>query len=292
MKKIKLTLGLLLLAALTIAQDPADGDTLWKVTGVTSLSMSQLSLTNWAAGGENSFSGNALIKISPDYDNGTLNWDNDLTLGFGLLKQGDSNARKSDDQIELSSKFGYRASKNWLYTALLSFRTQFADGYADPDDLNTKISGFMAPGYLNFSLGMDYKPTDGFTLLIAPLSSKMTFVLDETLSNAGFYGVSAGESLRGEFGGYIKVAYKREILKNVLLDTKIDFFSNYIDNPQYVDVNWDLLLTFKVNEFISATLMTQLIYDYDIKFGPAPGEPEIQFKELFGLGLTYMFSKN
>jgi hypothetical protein len=289
MKKIKLTLCLLLFAALTIAQDPADGDTLWKVTGVTSLNLSQLSLTNWAAGGENSISGNALIKISPDYDNGTLNWDNDLTLGFGLLKQGDRNAQKSDDQIDLSSKLGYRASDHWFYTALLSFKTQFAEGYSDPEDVDTKISGFMAPGYLNFSLGMDYKPTDGFTLLIAPLSSKMTFVLDETLSNAGFYGVPAGESVRGEFGGYIKVAYKREILKNVLLDTKIDFFSNYIDNPQYVDVNWDLLLTFKVNEFISATLMTQLIYDYDIKFGPAPGEPKIQFKELFGLGLTYQF---
>jgi len=289
MKKIKMTLGLLLFGALTIAQNPADGDTLWKVTGVTSLSLSQLSLTNWASGGENSISGNALIKISPDYDNGTLNWDNDLTLGFGLLKQGDSNARKSDDQIDLSSKIGYRASEHWFYTALLSFKTQFAEGYADPEDLDTKISGFMAPGYLNFSLGFDYKPTDGFTLLIAPLSSKMTFVLDETLSNDGFYGVPAGESVRGEFGGYIKVAYKKEILKNVLLDTKIDFFSNYMDNPQYVDVNWDLLLTFKVNEFISATLMTQLIYDYDIKFGPAPGEPKIQFKELFGLGLTYQF---
>ncbi len=113
--------------------------------------------------------------------------------------------------------------------------------------------------------------------------------MDETLSNAGAYGVPTGSSFRGEFGGYIKIAYKKEILKNVLLDTKVDFFSNYVENPQYVDVNWDLLITFKVNEFISATLMTQLIYDYDIKFGPAPGEPKIQFKELFGLGLAYNF---
>ena len=105
------------------------------------------------------------------------------------------------------------------------------------------------------------------------------------------------QTIRGEFGAYIKIAYKKEILKNVLLDTKIDFFSNYLDNPQYVDVNWDLLLTFTVNEFISATLMTQLIYDYDIEFGfdtTGDGaddscEPRVQFKELFGLGLTYSF---
>ena len=291
MKKLKLSIGLIMLAALTFAQDPdpVDGDTLWKVSGVTSLSISQLSLSNWAAGGENSFSGNAFFKISPDYDDGTINWDNDLILGFGLMRIGDDDATKSDDQIELNSKFGYRASKNWFYTALIGFKTQFADGYAYPEDIKRKISGFMAPGYLNISLGFDYKPTDGFSLLIAPVSSKMTFVMDETLSDEGAYGVSAGNSFRGEFGGYIKIAWKKEILKNVTLDTKVDFFSNYVENPQYVDVNWDLLLTFKVNELISATLMTQLIYDYDIKFGPEPGQPKVQFKELFGLGLAYNF---
>ena len=289
MKKLKLTIGIIMLAALAFAQDPAEGDTLWKVTGVTSLSISQLSLTNWAAGGQNSLSGNVFFKISPDYDDGTINWDNDLILGFGLLRQGDNDATKSDDQIELNSKFGYRASKNWFYTALISFKTQFADGYSYPEDKKTKISAFMTPDYVNISLGFDYKPTDGFSLLIAPVSTKMTFVMDETLSNEGAYGVPVGNSFRGEFGGYIKLAYKKEILKNVTLDTKVDFFSNYVENPQYVDVNWDLLLTFKVNEFISATLMTQLIYDYDIKFGPEPGEPKVQFKELFGLGLAYNF---
>ncbi|MDX2429590.1 MAG: DUF3078 domain-containing protein [Bacteroides sp.] len=290
MKKFKLTLGMLLMAALTFAQEPApvDGDTLWKFTGVTSLSMSQLSLTNWAAGGENAISGNVFVKLSPDYDNGTINWDNDLILGFGLMKQGDNEADKSDDQIELTSKFGYRAGKNWFYTALLSFKSQFANGYSYADDVKTKISSFLAPGYLNLSLGFDYKPTEGFSLLLAPISTKMTFINDQTLADAGVY-APAGESFRGEFGGYIKIAYKKEILKNVLLDTQVDFFSNYVDNPQYVDVNWDLLITFKVNEFISASLMTQLIYDYDIKFGPAPGQPKVQFKELFGLGLAYNF---
>jgi hypothetical protein len=293
MKKLKLILVGLLLAALTFAQDPVeeapvDGDTLWKITGVSSLSLSQLSLSNWAAGGENNIAGNVFFKLSPDYDDGTINWDNDLVIGFGLFKQGDDEFKKSDDQLELSSKFGYRAGKNWFYTALLSFKSQFAEGYSYEDDIKTKISGFMSPGYLNLSLGFDYKPTDGFSLLLAPISSKMTFVMDENLSDAGVY-APAGASFRGEFGGYIKIAYKKEILKNVLLDTQIDFFSNYVDDPQYVDVNWDLLITFKINEFLSASLMTQLIYDYDIKFGPAPGTPKVQFKELFGLGLGYNF---
>jgi len=239
------------------------------------------------------------VKLSADFDDGTKNWDNDLILGFGLIRTGNDPTRKSDDQIELSSKFGYRAGEgNWFYSALLGFRTQFAQGYDEPgEEDRTKISNFMAPGYLNFSLGMDYKPNDKFSVLLAPLSTKFTFVLDDELSAQGVYGLDPDHKTRAELGGYIKLAYKDEILKNVTLDTKIDFFSNYFDNPQYVDINWDLLLTFKVNEFLSASLMTQLIYDYDIEFGvDENGDGEIdshvskvQFKELFGLGLTYSF---
>jgi hypothetical protein len=292
MKKSILILGLFCIALPLIAQseeETAEADTLWKVSGVTSLNLSQLALYNWSAGGENNIAGNALFKLSPDYDDGTLNWDNDLTLGFGLVKQGDNPSKKSDDQIQLSSKFGYKASKNWFYSALVDFSTQFAIGYEDPDLQEVKISNFMAPGYLNLALGMDYKPTKNLSLMISPVSSKITFVLDDDLSAAGSFGLDPGKKTRGEFGANIKFAYKREVLKNVLVDTKLGLFSNYLQNPQYVDVNWDLLITLKVNDYISASILTQLIYDYDIKFGPDLDEDRVQFKELFGLGLTYNF---
>lgn len=295
MKKLFFTITSIFLATLINAQDPSEADTLWKFNGLTSLNLSQLSLTNWAAGGDNSISGNALVQLSADYDNGTMNWDNDLILGYGLIRQGDDKARKSDDKIDLSSKFGYRASEKWFYSGLLSFKTQFAEGYDNPGDADrTKISNFMAPGYLNLSAGMDFKPNNKFALLLAPVAGKVTFVMDEDLTtDGGAFGVGQNESMRSEFGGYIKLSYKNEILKNVLLDTKVDLFSNYLENPQYVDVNWDLLLTFTVNEFISATLITQLIYDHDILFEPESGtgeaEPRVQFKELFGIGLTYSF---
>jgi hypothetical protein len=297
MKRIALAITTALMAVTLIAQESVNADTLWKITGVTSLSLSQLALVNWAAGGENNIAGNALIKLSPDYDNGTVNWDNDMTLGFGLIKQGDNAAKKSDDQINLSSKFGIRASEKWFYSALAGFNTQFTIGYEDPDLQELKISNWMAPAYLNLALGMDYKPNENLSLFLSPVSGKLTFVMDDELSAAGSFGLDPGQNVRGEFGATVKFAYKKEILKNVLLDTKINLFSNYFENPQYVDVNWDLLLTFKVNDFISASLMTQLIYDYDIKFEydstgdgvKDSSEPRVQFKELFGLGLTYSF---
>jgi hypothetical protein len=293
-----MTLAVLATTCYLYAQEPAGADTLWKYSGTASLNFSQLALTNWAAGGENSLAGNALLQLSGDYDDGKLSWDNDLLLGIGLIRQGDDPARKSDDRIDLSSTFGYRASGKWLYSGLLGFRTQFLEGYDRPGETDrVKISNWMAPGYLNLSLGMDYRPCDAFAMLVAPVAGKITFVLDDDLSAAGSFGLERDKKIRGEFGGYVKLSYKNEILKNVMLDTKVDLFSNYLDEPQAIDVNWDLLLTLTVNEYLSAKLVTQLIYDKDIKFGIDTNgdgmidifEPRVQFKELFGVGLAFNF---
>jgi len=298
MKKNLLILTTILLSIPAFSQDPAQPDTLWKFGGTTSLNLSQLSLTNWAAGGDNSLSGNILINLSADYARDKTSWENKLILGYGLIKQGEDPTRKSDDQIDFASKLGIKAGEKWYYTALLGFRSQFAPGYDRPGDADrVKISNFMAPGYLNISLGMDYKPSEAFSLLLSPVTGKFTFVLDDDLSAAGSFGLDPGQKSRGELGGYVKMAFKKEVLKNVTLDTKIDLFSNYFDHPQYIDVNWDLLLNFKVNEYLSASLLTQLIYDHDIQFGEdTTGDGEfdtfrdkVQFKELFGLGLTYTF---
>ncbi len=299
MRMLKL-MPALLLAGLLIPAKAQDADTLWKYSGLSALNLSQLSLSNWAAGGDNSLSGNVLLQLSANYDNGTLNWNNDLNLGYGLIRQGEDPTRKSDDKIDFSSKLGFKAGGKWSYTGLLSFRTQFAPGYDKPGDADrNKISNFMAPGYLNISAGMDYKPSEVFSLFLSPVTGKFTFVKDEELATAGAFGVEPGKNARAELGGYLKLGLKKEILKNVLLDTKIDLFSNYLENPQYIDVNWDLLLSFKINEYLSASLVTQMIYDRDIEFAYDSNndgeldssEPRLQFKELFGLGLTYNFKK-
>ena len=152
---MKNILALLLLAGtltpLHAQDEPAPSDTLspWKFGGLASLNASQLAFSpQWAAGGESSLAGNALLNLMAHYKNpdSTINWTNDLTMGFGLIKQGEDPTRKSDDKIDFASKIGYRASKRWFYSGLLSFRSQFAEGYANPGAVNrTRISNFLAP---------------------------------------------------------------------------------------------------------------------------------------------------
>ncbi len=290
----------------TQSADTTDG---WDFGGLVSINFTQVSLNNWAAGGESSMSLSNLVSLFADYKRGTSTWENDLQLGYGVLQQGDNNDwLKTDDKIELTSKYGKKAFKDWYYAALLNFKTQFAPGYNYPND-SVKISNFMAPGYLIGSIGMDYNPSKSFSLFIAPVTSKFTFVNDQTLADAGAFGVDPaeysdlgvktrdGSTSRSEFGGYMRMLYKRTVMENVTLQTRLDLFSNYQNNPQNIDVNWETLLSLKVNKWISASITATVIYDDDIDIAEDTNSdgvadsfgPRTQFKEVLGIGFNYKF---
>ncbi len=282
----------------------ADSTQGWKKGGIFSLNLAQTSLTNWAAGGSNSFAINGLMSTYVNYKRNKSVWVNSLDVGYGLLKQGGSGYMKTDDKFDFLSKYGYEAFKNFYYAALLNFKTQMAPGYKYPDVTN-KISDLFSPAYLIVALGLDYKPSDHFSAFIAPLTEKITFVTNQKLSDAGSFGVKPGHKTLSEFGGYLRAIYtkndfKNELLKNVTFTTKVDLFSNYTNKPQNIVVNWETLIAFKVNKFISANINTQLIYDDKILIPTdrngngtiEPGEgvrSKIQFKEILGIGFSYNF---
>jgi hypothetical protein len=301
MKKIFLLL-LVILPFMVNAQHKAD--TSWKAGGVTSLAFNQIALSNWAAGGQNSISGTAMVSLFVNYHKNRSQWDNTLDLAYGLTKQGTNPIIKSDDKIDFSSKYGQYAFKHWYYAALINFRTQFAQGFNYPND-SVMISDFMAPGYLTIALGMDYKPADYFSLLIAPLTGKMTFVNNQALADEGAFGVgkavldvsgnvvTPGKKIRSEFGGYLKAAFLKDIMKNVTLGLKLDMFSNYLAiHPQNIVVNGQVLIAAKINKYISTSLTTDIIYDDAIKIKNKDGDvlgPRTQLKEVFALGFSYKF---
>jgi hypothetical protein len=281
------------------SKDSLDG---WKTGGVISLNLTQVSLTNWSAGGENSLSVNGILSLFANLKKGNSTWDNSLDLGYGFLQQGKTDARKTDDKIDLTSKYGHKAFKNWYYAGLVNFKSQMTTGYNYPDD-STKISDFLAPGYLLGAIGMDYKPSEVFTLFISPINMKMTLVNDQPLADAGAFGVepavldtagnviTKGENYRAEYGGYLRALLKKDIMKNINLQTKLELFSNYAEEPGNIDINWEVLISMKVNKFISATISTQLLYDHDIDIIDNNGNvgPRTQFKEVLGVGLNYKF---
>ena len=293
MKDILLSLSFIFAVVAVSAQDEdAEKDTLgWNTGGLSSLTFSQVALYQWSSGGDPSMSGVAMLNLYANHVTLTSSWDNTLDLGFGLNRQGNL-TRKSNDRIEFTSQYGLKASEKWKYSALLNFRTQFAEGYKYyGDTAKSKISDFFSPAYLTGSVGMDYKPGDNFSLFLSPLAAKMTFVLDDSLSAAGQFGVEPGNNMRAELGGFVRVVYNLELMENVTLGSKIDFFSNYLDKPGNVDVNFELLLSMQINKYLSANVTMNGIYDDDINLIRKDGSvgPGWQIKEVLGVGFSYKF---
>lgn len=288
----KLLIVLFIVPVIAFSQEKTDTVKYWKRSGTFSANFSQVSLTNWAAGGESSMSGVFLLNYLANYKKDSLSWDNYISLGYGFLKNNDEQLRKSTDRIEFNSKVGYNTGGNWNYAGLVSFKSQFTDGYNYPrvtGDL--PISKFLAPAYINVALGMDYKNAY-LSLFLSPATGKFTIVNDDALSALGEFGVEKGKKFRAEMGGSARLALKKEIFKNVTAQTKLDLFTNYFHNPENIDVDWTFLLNLKVNEWLSANLLTQLIYDDDVKIENSDtGEkaPMVQFMEMFGVGLSFKF---
>ncbi len=291
----------------TLKTQSTDTITGWKAGGILGANLAQTSLTSWAAGGQNSLAINGVFSVFTNYKKGKTAWDNSLDIGYGILKQGEGKypTRKTDDKIDLLSKYGREAFKNFYYAALLNFKTQLTTGYNYPNDTTKiKISDRFAPAYIIGALGIDYKPNAYLSMFAAPLTGKLTIVNDQKLSNAGAFGVDPGDKTKSEFGGYVRMIYskndfKSEFLKNVSFTTKIDLFSNYIKNPQNIVVNWETMIALKVNKYISVNFNTVLIYDDKTKIGKDNNnngtieenekKPKIQFKEILGVGFSYKF---
>lgn len=274
-----------------IAQEQSDSLSYWKRSGLISANFSQVSLTNWAAGGQSSMSGVFMLNYLANYKKDSLSWDNYIDLRYGFLKEDGNDMTKSSDRIEFNSKLGYNTGTGWNYAALVNFKSQFAPGYNYPRTPNdTYISKFLAPAYVNVALGMDYK-NDFITLFISPATGKFTIVGDDDLSAAGEFGVDPGKKFRAEFGGSVRFGAQKEIVKNVTASTKLDLFSNYFHNPANIDVDWTFMLNMKVNEWLSANFLAQMIYDDDINIEDKDGNsaPMIQFMEMFGVGLSVKF---
>ena len=92
----------------------------------------------------------------------------------------------------------------------------------------------------------------------------------------------------------ISIYANKEIVKNITYKSDLGLFSNYLENPQNIDVLWNNLITFKVNDNINFTFTLDMIYDDDIDIteynddGSVKGVgPRLQLKQLLGFGLNY-----
>jgi len=276
----------------TIKKDPKDTtNQVWKKGGLFSLNLSQGSLSNWAAGGDEfSLSLNAILSAYAFYKKDKNSWDNTLDMNFGFLRTTSLGNRKNDDRFDIWSKYGYALSPKWNAAALFNFRTQFANGYTYSSTNKTFSSSFLSPAYLILSLGLDYKPNENFSVFISPITTRWVIVKDDTLSAKGFYGVTPGKTTREEFGAFLSAQFIKALSKTVVYKGRLDLFSNYKHNPEKIDVFMTNLFSVKLTKVLAATWNVDIIYDDDVRlFGSDGRSAAWQIKSLVGLGLLMKF---
>ena len=278
------------------------------------LNINQLSLSNWAAGGENTWTGKAFANISLIYHKKKLEQKLVGAFAFGISRFGDKRIEKQDDKIDLTYSLSIDSKTQWNISSVVTFNTQFAEGYKYPND-STVISSFFAPAYLTLSSGYSYKTkNEHFQILFSPMAGKVTFVMNQELADKGSFGVKKGyydedgnwvpgENIAASIGVNVIINYKQPIGKSIHYATILNTFYNYIerrdDDRLRLDVNWENTINFAITKYLSTILFVHLKYDHNATF-PVYEEiegvqtvvgnvPKLQFKESIGIAFLHKF---
>ncbi len=276
-------------------EDP-DG---WKTTGKITLLFNQSAFNaEWTGGGTSNFAGNINLLYDFNYKKGTFSWDTRVLGDYGLTKiKGDEFLRKTNDRLEINSTVGLQIQdSNWYYSFFTNFRTQFDKGFEFGTDeegnaVRTEITRFMSPGYLQIGPGILWKKSDNLKVNIAPATSRFIFVNSrftdvgndqdaiDAFNQNPYFGVEANNTMRFEFGASMSAYAKFDIMDNVSLTHLLNLYSNYLEDPQNIDIDYTMNIDLKVNDFLSANLIFQAIYDDNAVRG-------FQIREVFGVGFN------
>jgi len=280
----------------------------WKVRSESSFVFNQTGLTNWVRGGENSLSLSSDLTGYADYNNKSINLSsyNFIRLKYGLLKTGDDPMRKNMDLLETNSKVNHKAFGKFDFSAILLFKTQIAKGYSYPND-SVPVSKFLNPAVVTLGLGLDYKPNKTTSINFSPLTYKGTFVTD-TGKLIGHidqtkYGIPADRKSLHEPGVSLLFSNEFKPYKTITVTNRLQLFTNYIHNPENIDIDWEMIATAKINWFTEVRFNTHLVFDDDTKTvvldknknpvllqdGTQKKTARIQFKELLGFSLSFRF---
>ena len=260
-----------------------------KLYGNTRLTLNQAHFDNWVSGGESSLS--ALFGLDYNFNyssNGGLIWDSKLVLSLGITSLSDTKySRKADDRLEIKSLVGKKISPYWNYSGFVNLKTQILSGYRyfkkEGQEQREENSHFFSPAIFQVGLGWHYKKNTDLYFNLAPLTGRIILVGTSFTQNLEegkkYFGVDAGKSSKFFFGALVSGYFKTPLMQGITMENKYNFYMNYIENTENIDVDWKTDFRFKVNDKISSSLIIHILYDDDLI-------KKLQLRELFGVGIN------
>ena len=197
---------------------------------------------------------------------------------------------KTEDQLEINTLLALKSSRRWNFSSSLNLKTQNAPGNNFIETAGNieriKTSGFFSPAYMRLGLGMAYKKEKELALQFNPLTARLIVVNRSFTQNLAqgetFFGVEADKTTRWEAGASFALQSELMILKNVVMSNQLSLIANYLDEVKNVDVDYTINFNMKVNEYLSAILEAQMLYDDNAL-------ADLQFRQVFGLAVSLPF---
>lgn len=224
----------------------------------------------WVKGGDKSAIGiKAILDYNFDQKKGKINWLNSLRARYGVTRSTSTKDKfvKNDDYFNFSTTYGKEFAKSWSYAGFFSLETQF-DHF------------FMTPGYIKFGPGILYKPNVHFSMLMSPLMANITTKLAPSLKNVKAFGVDSAKTTAFGLGAFVQANLSYDLAKGINYKSVFTAYSDYLNNPGNMVLDWSNLFTLTVNKYIGATVSLNARYN-DLEVG------RLQTQHGIGVGLSY-----
>lgn len=211
-------------------------------------------------------------------------------LGAGpFVNGGNLPFQKAIDEFRTSTKIGYQASdtSHFFYTGDVNLRSQLTPTYKGtkqyPGNFLSDISGLhtnpiaqaFAPATLTVSAGLDFKPNDKLSFYYSMFGGKFIIVASDSIARQGIHGNPVVKNAQGvivsyknidkQIGSLMKVNYTNKFVDNKLrLASQMILYSNYLRQPQNIDVDWTNELTYTLAKAFRLSLTMNVFYDHDV----------------------------
>jgi hypothetical protein len=277
----------------------------WESGAGFGMDFSQLFQLNPRQGaGQNRVGIGGAVNIFAKYKKDRLAWDNlgimqfgVQRLGSGVITQGSTEKvpfQKAIDELRLNSKVGYKVGANskFFYAVDFTLLSQLTPTYKGTEqfpgfflsdvsaDGQNPLSKIFSPATTTFSVGIDYKPNDKLSIFYSPIGSKFVMVLSDIIARQGVHG-NPVEGDRGpdglflpentknvdsQLGSILRVNYANKFLSDRMAFTSgLILFSNYLNEPQNVDMDWTNELALQIAKGLQLSLTANVFYDHDMR---------------------------
>lgn len=315
MKKFLLASGIVFMSSLSGFAQVKD-TTYWNRSLDFGLNLSQAWFNkDWTGGGVNNIAVAGFVYGNSYWVNKRHSITSIMQLELGAIKPADFGFRKNLDRIFVDNIYGLSIKGAWGAWGGINFQSQFLDGFSKGGDptLGSRISTFLAPGYLTEAAGIIYKPVPYFEARLAPVAFRQTFSIDGGIerdfiaNNAkNHYGVEFSRSIKNEFGYFFLSKFDKDIVTNVNLKLLYQHFGAY-DKLGHTTNRLDAIISAKIWKFIFVNFQAVVLYNED-QLSQAPkldaagnplldatgkqipkGTPELQISQALTVGLKYTF---